>query len=108
MTGVSTAEVRVHPSGKFVFGSNRGHDSIAVFARDVTTGALTPVEVRKIGGQTPRNFVIDPSGHFLLAAGQSSNDIRSFRIDLTTGHLTPTEQHWEVGSPVCLRFVPLK
>jgi 6-phosphogluconolactonase len=108
MTGISTAEVRVHPSGKFVFGSNRGHDSIAVFTRDLTTGALTPVEVRKIGGQTPRNFVIDPSGHFLLAAGQSSNDIRSFRIDPTTGQLTPTEQHWEVGSPVCLRFVPLK
>jgi 6-phosphogluconolactonase len=64
--------------------------------------------VRKIGGQTPRNFSIDPSGQFLLAAGQNSNDIRSFRIDPTTGKLTPTEQRWKVGSPVCLRFVPLK
>ncbi|MEY4691904.1 MAG: 6-phosphogluconolactonase [Verrucomicrobiota bacterium] len=108
MKGVSTAEVRVHPSGRFVFGSNRGHDSIAVFARDTTSGALTPVEVRKIGGQTPRNFNIDPSGRFLLAAGQNSHDIRSFQIDQTTGRLTPTEQRWEVGSPVCLRFVPLK
>jgi 6-phosphogluconolactonase len=108
MTGVSTAEVRVHPSGKFVFGSNRGHDSIAVFARDAASGKLTPVEVRKIGGQTPRNFNIDPSGRFLLAAGQNSHDIRSFRIDPTSGKLTPTDQRWEVGSPVCLRFVPLK
>ncbi|MEY3534488.1 MAG: 6-phosphogluconolactonase [Verrucomicrobiota bacterium] len=108
MNGVSTAEVRVHPSGKFVFGSNRGHDSIAVFARDTKSGKLTPVEVRKMGGQTPRNFTIDPSGKFLLAAGQSSNDIHSFRIDAKTGQLTPTEQRWEVGSPVCLRFVPLK
>jgi 6-phosphogluconolactonase len=108
MKGVSTAEVKVHPSGKFVFGSNRGHDSIAVFTRDTSTGALTPLEVRKIGGQTPRNFTIDPSGQFLLAAGQNSHDIRSFRIDPSTGKLTPTEQRWEVGSPVCLRFVPLK
>ena len=107
MKGVSTAEVRVHPSGKFVFGSNRGHDSIAVFARDAASGTLTPVEVRKIGGKTPRNFTIDPSGNFLLAAGQSSNDIRSFRIDPDTGKLKPTNERWEVGSPVCLRFVPL-
>lgn len=99
MNGVSTAEVRVHPSGKFVFGSNRGHDSIAVFARDTASGKLTPVEVRKMGGQTPRNFTIDPSGKFLLAAGQSSHDIHSFRIDAKTGQLTPTEQRWEVGSP---------
>ncbi len=108
MNGVSTAEVRVHPSGKFVFGSNRGHDSIAVFARDTASGKLTPVEVRKMGGQTPRNFTIDPSGKFLLAAGQSSHDIHSFQIDAKTGQLTPTGQRWEVGSPVCLRFVPLK
>jgi 6-phosphogluconolactonase len=108
MNGVSTAEVRVHPSGRWVFGSNRGHDSIAVFARDTTSGVLTPVEVRKTGGQTPRNFNVDPSGNFLLAAGQNSHDIRSFRIDPKTGKLTPTEHRWEVGSPVCLRFVPLK
>lgn len=108
MNGVSTAEVRVHPSGRWVFGSNRGHDSIAVFARDTTSGVLTPVEVRKTGGQTPRNFNLDPSGHFLLAAGQNSHDIRSFRIDPKTGKLTPTEHRWEVGSPVCLRFVPIK
>lgn len=108
MNGVSTAEVRVHPSGKFVFGSNRGHDSIAVFARDTASGKLTPVEVHKIGGQTPRNFTLDPSGRFLLAAGQNSHDIRSFKIDPKSGKLTSTDQRWEVGSPVCLRFVPLK
>ena len=108
MNGVSTAEVRVHPSGKFVFGSNRGHDSIAVFARDAASGKLTQVEVRKIGVQTPRNFTLDPSGRFLLAAGQNSHDIRSFRIDPESGKLTPTDERWEIGSPVCLRFVPLK
>jgi 6-phosphogluconolactonase len=75
---------------------------------NTTSGVLTPVEVRKTGGQTPRNFNLDPSGHFLLAAGQNSHDIRSFRIDPKTGKLTPTEHRWEVGSPVCLRFVPLK
>jgi len=79
-----------------------------VFARDTKSGKLTPVEVSQMGGRTPRNFTIDPSGKFLLAAGQSSHDIHSFRIDAKTGQLTPTEQRWEVGSPVCLRFVPLK
>jgi 6-phosphogluconolactonase len=105
--GLSTAEVRVHPTGKFVYGSNRGHDSIAVFSRDPATGALKPVEVHKIGGQTPRNFTIDPSGDFLLAAGQGSHDIRVFRIDAATGKLQATGERWKVGSPVCLRFLPL-
>lgn len=106
--GLSTAEVRVHPTGKFVYGSNRGHDSIAVFSRDAASGALKPVEVHKIGGETPRNFTIDPSGDFLLAAGQNSHDIRVFRIDPSTGKLNATGQRWKVGSPVCLRFVPLE
>ena len=105
--GLSTAEVRVHPTGKFVYGSNRGHDSIAVFSRDPAAGALKPVEVHKIGGQTPRNFTIDPSGDFLLAAGQGSHDIRVFRIDAATGKLQATGERWKVGSPVCLRFLPL-
>lgn len=104
----STAEIRVHSSGKFVYGSNRGHDSIAVFSRDTLSGNLTPVEITKTGGENPRNFNIDPSGRFLFAAGQSSDDIRQFQIDAATGRLTSTGRILHVGSPVCLRFVPLK
>jgi len=107
-TGTTTAEIRVHPSGRFVFGSNRGHDSIAVFGRDAASGRLTPVEITKTGGKTPRNFNFDPSGKFLFAAGQNSDDIRQFKIDAQTGQLTPTGLKLEVGAPVCLRFVPLK
>ena len=69
MEGVSTAEIKVHPSGKFVYGSNRGHDSIAIFLRDIEHGKLTKVDNFKIGVERPRNFSIDPSGQFLLAAG---------------------------------------
>lgn len=101
----STAEVRVHPGGRFVFGSNRGHDSIAVFQRDPGTGRLKLSEITKTGGKTPRNFNFDPTGKYLFAAGQNSHDIRQFRIDPQTGSLIPTGLSLSVGSPVCLRFV---
>jgi 6-phosphogluconolactonase len=101
----STAEVQVHPSGKFVYGSNRGHDTIAVFQVDAKTGRLTPVDHTPSGGRTPRNFGIDPTGQFLLAANQSSDNVAVFRIEAKTGRLTPTGQTIEVGSPVCVKFV---
>ena len=100
------AEVQVHPSGKFLYGSNRGHDSIAVFAIDAGRGTLTPVEHVATQGKTPRNFAIDPTGQYLLAANQDSDNIVVFRIDPQTGRLTPTGQALEVGSPVCVTFVP--
>lgn len=100
----TTADIEVHPSGRFVYASNRGHDSIAVFAVDEATGALTPRGQTKTGGMTPRNFTQDPAGKFLLAANQKSNDIFVFRIDQKTGALTPTGQRIEVPSPVCLVF----
>jgi 6-phosphogluconolactonase len=104
--GVShTAEVVVHPSGKFVYGSNRGHDSIAVFR--VKGSKLAPVEITPTQGKTPRNFVVDPSGQFLLAENQGSDSIVIFKIDTKTGKLTPTGQKLEVGSPVCIRFLAL-
>ena len=103
--GNTTAEVQVHPSGKFVYGSNRGHDSIAVFAVDATSGRLSLVEHESTQGKTPRNFGIDPSGQFLLACNQGTNSIVGFRIDLQTGELTPTGQKLEVPSPVCVEFV---
>ena len=102
----STAEVVVHPSGKFVYGSNRGHDSIAVFFIDEKNNHLTLIENTSTQGKVPRNFNIDPSGKFLLAGNQSTDNIAVFRIDPKTGRLTPTGQSISVGAPVCLKFLP--
>jgi len=99
------ADIHVHPSGKFLYGSNRGHDSIAVFAIDPDKGTLTLVEHVSTQGKTPRNFGIDPSGTFLFAANQDSDNIVVFRIDSKSGRLTPTGQTIEVPSPVCVKFV---
>ena len=103
--GNSTAETVVHPSGKFVYVSNRGHDSIAIFSFDEASGKLTAAGHCPTGGKTPRNFNIDPTGQFLLAANQDSNDVVTFRIDGATGQLTAVGTKIEVGSPVCVRFV---
>jgi 6-phosphogluconolactonase len=101
----SAAEIKVHPNGKFLFASNRGHDSIAVFSID-ENGSLTLVENVATQGKSPREFEIDPSGKFLLAANQESDNIVAFRIDESTGRLTPTGQVLHVPAPVCLKFVP--
>jgi len=103
--GNSTAELQVHPSGKFVYGSNRGHDSIAVFAVDADTGRLTLVEHEATQGKTPRNFGVDPTGRFLLACNQGSDTIVSFRVDPETGALAPTGYKLDVPAPVCVKFV---
>ncbi len=103
----STAEVQAHPSGKFLYGSNRGHNSIAVFAIDPRRGALAPVEHVPTQGRTPRNFGIDPSGSWLLAANQQSDTVVVFRIDAKTGRLTPTGQVVDVPTPVCVRLLYL-
>jgi 6-phosphogluconolactonase len=99
------AEVHVHPSGKFVYTSNRGHDSIAVFAVDPNKGTLTHVDDVPTQGKIPRSFEIDPTGQFLLAQNSKSDNIVIFRIDQKTGRLTATGQVLEVGSPVCVKFV---
>ncbi|MCX6902252.1 MAG: lactonase family protein [Verrucomicrobia bacterium] len=104
----TTAEVEVHPSGRFLYGSNRGHDSIVVYQIDRRTGKLAYVEHQSTRGKMPRNFAIDPTGQWLLAANQNSDNIVVFRIDSQTGRLAPTGQPIEVGAPVCLRFVPVK
>ena len=100
-----TAEIAVHPTGRFLYGSNRGHDSIAVFSIDPAARTLTPVEYASTRGKTPRNFAIDPTGSYLLAANQDSNNVVAFRIDASTGRLTPTGQVLEFPSPVCITFV---
>jgi 6-phosphogluconolactonase len=101
----STAEVAVHPSGKFLYGSNRGHNSIAIFRIDKKTGKLTHEENVSTEGKTPRSFGIDPTGRYLLAANQDSDSVVAFRIDQVTGHLTPAGSSIEVGAPVCVVFV---
>jgi 6-phosphogluconolactonase len=103
-TGASfTAEVAVSPDGRFVYGSNRGADSIAVFARDAASGRITPVGHVPVGGKTPRHFTLAPDGRFLLAAHQGSDSIAVFRVDTATGLLAPVGARIEgVGKPVCL------
>ena len=100
----STAEIAVHPSGRFVYGSNRGHDSIAVFAVGAA-GALTLVEYQSTRGRTPRNFAIDPTGRWLIAANQQSGTLAVFGIDQNTGALTPVGPLTSVGAPVSVLFM---
>lgn len=99
------AEIAMHPTGKFLYGSNRGHDSIAVFAVDQKSGKLTSLEYPSTQGKTPRHFAIDPTGRWLLAENQGSDSVGVFSIDTATGQLKPTGQTVAVGSPVCAVFV---
>ncbi len=101
-----TAEVVAHPTGKFLFGSNRRHDSIAAYMIDSSTGKLTIVDIEPTQGKNPRNFVVDPTGGFLLAENGDSNSIVIFRIDPSTGKLDPTGQSVTVPKPVCIRMIP--
>jgi len=101
------AEIRVHPNGKFLFASNRGHDSIAVFSIDQKRGTLSLVGYFSSQGKKPRNFEIDPTGSHLFVANQDSGNIVIFGIDEKTGKLTPSRQVLHVDSPVCLKFVPV-
>jgi 6-phosphogluconolactonase len=103
----TTAEVVVHPTGKFVYGSNRGHDSIACFKVDQKTGKLTFVAHQKKGIKTPRNFAIDPTGKFCLVANQEGDSVIVFRVDSKTGELKETGHSAKVGMPVCVRFMPV-
>ncbi len=99
------ADLHVSPSGRFLYGSNRGHDSIVTFAIDADSGRLSYVDHKSTEGQTPRSFTIDPTETFLLAANQASGTVVSFRIDQSTGRLTPTGHTVEVPQPVSLQVV---
>ncbi len=101
----TTAEIQIHPSGKFLYGSNRGHDSIAMFAIDEPTGRLSPLGFESTRGKTPRNFGIDPSGAFLLAANMATDNVVLFRIG-ADGHLAPAGQSVSVPAPVCVKMMP--
>jgi len=100
----STAEIFIHPNGRFVYASNRGHDSIAVFGVDEKYGILTAIEHAATGGKTPRSFTIDSEGKWLLAANQDSGTVSVFKIDSKSGKLQKIGKQIEVPSPVCLVF----
>ncbi len=101
----SCADVHVHPNGRFVYGSNRNHDSIAIFAIDQATGRLTPIGHEPTQGEQPRNFALTPDGRFLLAENQDSDTIVSFHIDLDRGTLSPTGDVAHVPTPVCMKLM---
>jgi 6-phosphogluconolactonase len=107
--GGSTAETVVHPSGKFVYVSNRDpYNSIAIFSIDPKTRELTAVGHQGMGIKTPRNFAIEPTGQYMLVANQSGGNVMVFRINPVTGELTPTGTSAQVPSPVCVRFMEMK
>ena len=103
--GNSTAEILAHPNGRFLYCSNRGHDSIASFTIDQKSGKLTATGYTKSGGRTPRNFGITPDGRYVVAANHGSNDVATFKVDQTTGKLTPTGSSIKVTNCICVRFV---
>lgn len=107
-TGTShTADIHVHPTGRWVYGSNRGHDSLVAYTVDEADGTLHDARLVSTGGRNPRNFGIDPSGRWLLAANQDTDSIVTFAIDPDTGDLSPTGAVRETPTPVCVRFVEL-
>ena len=100
----STAEVEAHPSGKFLYGSNRGHDSIVIFTVGQNTGELTPIAWEPTQGRTPRYFGLDPTGAYLYAANQNSDTVVIFSVNQTTGRLRATGEVIKVGSPSTIVF----
>jgi len=97
------ADIHVHPNGKFLYASNRGHNSLAVFELDAS-GAMTPVEHVSVQGDWPRNFTLDPDGKYLFVANERSDNIVSFRVDQANGTLTPIHEEMKLSMPVCLEF----
>jgi 6-phosphogluconolactonase len=106
--GNSTAEIQVHPSGKFVYCSNRGHDSLAIFTVDEKTGKLTAAGHQKTLGRTPRNFGIDPTGAYIVACNQNTDNVVVFKVDATSGKLTAVGEPISIGSPVCVKFLAVE
>lgn len=98
------AEIRLHPNGRFVYGSNRGHDSLAVFARNPADGTLARIEIVPCGGGHPRNFALSPDGNWLVCANRDSNNLVVFKVDPATGRLTATGHTAKVPQAVCVLF----
>ena len=98
--------VVVSPDGRFLYGSNRGHNSLVVYAIDTDTGELALVEHVGVRGDWPRHFTLDPTGNILLVANQRSNNLATFRVNQKTGKLTFTGHTLELPAPVCVQVVP--
>jgi 6-phosphogluconolactonase len=103
----SPADVHVHPNGRFVYSSNRGHDSLAIFRIDESSGRMTLVDIVSTQGRTPRGFNIEPSGRFLFAGNQATGNLVTFAVDQDRGTLTPTGAKVDVPRPVCLQFAAI-
>ncbi len=101
----SCAEVQVAPSGRFLYGSNRGHDSIVIYALDAERGTMTLVGHESTRGHIPRNFTLSPKGDFIAAANQDTNNVVMFRVDADKGTLTPTGSEVAAGTPICVKFL---
>jgi len=102
--GNTTAEIQFAPSGRYLYVSNRGHNSIVIYGVDQASGKLSPIGWEPTGGRTPRFFGLDPTGRLLYAANLDSDNIVAFRVDTETGKLTPTGQAVEIASPSCIIF----
>ena len=100
----TAAAIKVHPNGRFVYGSNRGHDSLAVFAFDPGSSQLALIEIVSSGGNGPRDFALSPDGAWLVCAHQESNNLTAFRVDAATGRLTRANTAAQVPTPVCVLF----
>lgn len=100
------ADIHISPDGKFLYGSNRGHESLVIFSIDQKTGLLTLVGHQSVNGKTPRNFAIDPTGNFVLVANQDSDNVTIFKRNKETGTLTATGKEIKISQPVCLKFIP--
>jgi len=100
------AEIQIHPNGRFVYGSNRGHDSLAVFSRDAGTGRLSPVGIVPCGGRHPRHFALSPDGAWLVCANRDTDDLVAFRVDPATGLPAPVKGRARVPQAVCVLFTP--
>jgi len=101
------ADMRIHPNGNFIYASNRGHDSLAIFRVEDSTGKMIPVEITSTQGGNPREFDFDPSGRFLYVGNQTTNQMVTFAVDANTGKLTPTGAKAEILKPSCIKFVTL-
>ena len=99
-----SAGLQITSDGRHLYGSNRGHDSLVIYAIDPPTGRLSLVGHQPVLGKTPRDFAIDPSGRFLVVANQNSDVLAAFRIDPDTGKLSDTGQRAEIGTPMCVKF----
>ncbi len=101
------ADIHVSNDGRFVYGSNRGHDSIVIFAVDESTGKLSVVDYESTQGEWPRNFALDPTGQYLFAANQNTNNVVTYRVDRDTGRLSPTGDQIEAPVPICITMIPV-